>query len=102
MNSSFPQTDPHTASLIAAFAFCSTFVLRPFGALIFGYIGDHIGRRTTVIITTMMMAVSCLIMANLPTYDQIGITAAWIVTLCRLLQGLSLYGRNRWSPNLYN
>jgi MFS transporter, MHS family, proline/betaine transporter len=88
----FPKTDPHTASLIAAFALCSTYVLRPFGALLFGYIGDHIGRKTTVIITTMMMAISCLVMANLPTYEQIGITAAWIVTICRLLQGLSSMG----------
>lgn len=88
----FPKTDPHTASLIAAFAFCSTYVLRPFGALLFGWIGDNIGRKTTVIITTMMMAVSCLIMANLPTYSQIGISAAWIVTICRILQGLSSMG----------
>ncbi len=88
----FPKTDPHTASLIAAFAFCSTYVLRPFGALIFGYIGDTIGRKTTVIITTMMMATSCIIMANLPTYAQIGVTAAWVVTICRMIQGLSSMG----------
>ncbi|MES2608096.1 MAG: MFS transporter [Pseudomonadota bacterium] len=88
----FPKTDPHTASLIAAFAFCSTFVLRPFGALLFGYIGDRIGRKTTVILTTMMMSVSCVIMANLPTYAQVGISAAWIVTICRIVQGLSSMG----------
>lgn len=85
----FPKTDPHTTALLTAFAFCSTYILRPFGALIFGYIGDHIGRKTTVIITTMMMSVSCIIMANLPTYAQIGITAAWLVTLCRVVQGIS-------------
>ena len=88
----FPKTDPHTASLLAAFAFCSTYVLRPFGALIFGWLGDSIGRKTTVIITTMMMAISCLVMASLPTYSQIGITAAWIVTLCRIMQGISSMG----------
>lgn len=88
----FPKTDPHTTSLLTAFAFCSTFVLRPFGALIFGYIGDHIGRKTTVIITTTMMSISCLIMANLPTYAQVGITASWIVTICRMVQGLSSMG----------
>ena len=88
----FPKTDPHTASLLTAFAFCSTWVLRPFGALLFGYIGDNIGRKTTVIMTTMMMATSCIIMANLPTYSQIGISAAWIVTLCRVMQGLSSMG----------
>ena len=88
----FPKTDPHTAALLTAFAFCSTYLLRPFGALLFGYIGDHIGRKTTVIMTTMMMAVSCIIMANLPTYSQIGIAAAWIVTGCRIVQGLSSMG----------
>lgn len=88
----FPKTDPHTASLLSAFAFCSTFVLRPFGALIFGYIGDNIGRKTTVILTTMMMSTSCIIMANLPTYAEIGISAAWAVTICRIVQGLSSMG----------
>lgn len=88
----FPKSDPHTAALLTAFAFCSTYVLRPFGALLFGYIGDHIGRKSTVVMTTMMMAVSCVIMANLPTYSQIGISAAWIVTGCRIVQGLSSMG----------
>ena len=64
----FPKEDPKTAGLLTALAFCSTYVLRPFGALFFGYIGDHIGRKTTVIMTTMMMATSCIIMATLPTY----------------------------------
>lgn len=88
----FPKTDPFTASLLSAFAFCSTYLLRPFGALIFGYIGDHIGRKSTVIITTLLMALSCFIMANLPTYEQIGITAAWLVTICRIIQGMSSMG----------
>lgn len=88
----FPKTDPHIAELLTAFAFCSTYVLRPFGALLFGYIGDHIGRKPTVIITTMMMAVSCIVMANLPTYAEIGIAAAWLVTACRITQGLSSMG----------
>ena len=88
----FPKTDPFTASLLSAFAFCSTFVFRPFGALLLGYIGDHIGRKVTIIISTSMMALSCVIMANLPTYAQIGITASWIVTICRILQGLSSLG----------
>ena len=88
----FPKTDPHTAALLSAFAFCSTYVLRPFGALIFGYIGDNIGRKATVIITTMLMSLSCIMMANMPTYAQIGITASWAVTLCRVIQGLSSMG----------
>jgi len=88
----FPKTDPHTAAVLTALAFCSSYVLRPFGALIFGYIGDNIGRKTTVIITTMMMSISCIVMANVPTYAEIGISAAWIVTTCRLVQGMSSMG----------
>jgi MFS family permease len=88
----FPKTDPHTSALITAFAFCSTYVLRPFGALIFGWIGDNIGRKATVIITTMLMSLSCIIMVNIPTYAQIGIAASWGVTLCRVIQGLSSMG----------
>jgi MFS family permease len=85
----FPQTDPHTASIITATAFCSTFVFRPIGALVFGWIGDNIGRKSTVIITTFMMAISCLMMAVLPTYAEIGLTATILITMCRILQGIS-------------
>lgn len=89
----FPKTDPFTASLLSAFAFCSTYLLRPFGALILGYIGDHIGRRATVVITTFIMSLSCvIIMANLPTYAQIGISAAWLVTIYRITQGMCAMG----------
>jgi MFS family permease len=88
----FPITDPHTASLMAAFAFCSTFVFRPIGALIFGWMGDHLGRKSTLIATTILMSLSCIVMANLPTYAQIGITATWIVTFCRMAQGMSSMG----------
>lgn len=90
----FPKTDPFTASLVSAFAFCSTFVLKPIGALLFGYIGDKVGRKHTVIITTMIMAVSCIIMANVPTYAQIGIAASWVITICRALQGMSSIGES--------
>ena len=51
----FPQYDPHTASLMAAFTFCVTFIFRPIGALIFGWVGDHIGRKATIIITTIIL-----------------------------------------------
>ncbi|MBS0186379.1 MAG: MFS transporter [Proteobacteria bacterium] len=88
----FPKTDLKTESLLTAFAFCSTYLFRPLGAIFLGYIGDNFGRRVAVILTTMIMAISCIIMATLPTYAQIGITAAWIVTICRVAQGLSSMG----------
>jgi len=88
----FPPIDPKMASVLAAFAFCSTYVLRPLGALVFGYIGDNYGRKPTVIITTTAMAIACLIMANLPTYAEIGISAAIIVSVLRIVQGMTSMG----------
>lgn len=90
----FPKFDPFTNSLLSAFTFCSTFALKPVGALLFGHIGDKVGRKHTVIITTMIMAISCIIMANVPTYAQIGITASWVITICRALQGMSSIGES--------
>ncbi|MFU7503384.1 MAG: MFS transporter [Candidatus Tisiphia sp.] len=58
----------------------------------FRWLGDNIGRKTTVIIMTFIMALSCIMMANLPTYAQIGITASWLITICRILQGISSMG----------
>ncbi|MEI8295762.1 MAG: MFS transporter [Alphaproteobacteria bacterium] len=88
----FPKTDPQTAALLAAFTFCATYVFRPIGALIFGWMGDHLGRKSTIIVTTVMMSISCVIMANLPTYAQIGISAGWIMLICRMVQGMSSMG----------
>ena len=66
----FPHADK-TMEIMSAFAvFATGFIMRPLGAILFGYIGDNIGRKATVIITTFMMAISCVIMANLPTYEQ--------------------------------
>jgi MHS family proline/betaine transporter-like MFS transporter len=88
----FPKTDTHTQALLSAFAFSSAFVFRPIGALVFGYIGDTYGRKATIMLTTFIMATTCLIMANAPTYAQVGVAAAWLVTLCRALQGIASMG----------
>lgn len=88
----FPKYDAHATSLLSAFAFCATFVMRPFGALFFGWLGDNIGRKPIVTITTIMMAFSCFVMAVVPTYAQIGIAASVIMTLCRVIQSISSTG----------
>ncbi len=88
----FSKSDPHTASILSAFAFCATFVFRPIGAVLFGWIGDKVGRKATVVITTFMMAFCCLVMFSLPTYEQIGITASALITICRIVQGMSSLG----------
>ena len=91
----FPKTDPFTASLLSAFAFCSTYLLKPFGALIFGYIGDFIGRKLVIVITTLIMAITCTTITFLPTYAQIGITASVVITICRMLQGMAASAESR-------
>ncbi len=88
----FPKTDPFIAQLLAAFAFCSSYLFRPLGALIFGWIGDNIGRKHTVVITTTMMAVCCVMIFALPTYAEIGIWSSIGITICRVLQGMSSMG----------
>ncbi len=88
----FPKTDPYTASLLAAFTFSSTYILRPVGALVFGYLGDNFGRKSTIIITTSLMAFCSFVIASLPSYEKIGLTASIIMVLCRMLQGFSSIG----------
>jgi MFS transporter, MHS family, proline/betaine transporter len=88
----FPATDPHTKKLLTALAFCSTFVFRPIGALIFGHIGDKIGRKHTIMITTGIMSACCITMAMLPTYSELGLRATYVMIGCRVLQGMSSMG----------
>jgi MFS transporter, MHS family, proline/betaine transporter len=88
----FPSTNPRVGALLSAVAFCSSYVFRPLGAILFGYIGDNIGRVSTLIITTAMMALSCFIMAILPTYAEIGILASVIMIGCRILQSIAVTG----------
>ena len=85
----FPVSDSRIRAFIPAFSFLSTYFLRPFGALFFGYLGDTIGRKPTIILTTIVMSLCCITMAGLPTYEQIGITAPIVLTICRMLQGAS-------------
>ena len=88
----FPKTDPTTAKLFAATAFCLTYVLRPIGGFIISRIGDTIGRKFTIMLTTFVMAFACVIMATAKTYEEVGITATIVVMLCRVLQGFSSLG----------
>lgn len=88
----FPEFDNHTRLLVDSFTFCITFIFRPVGAFIFGYAGDHMGRKFIIILTSILMAIACLTMAFLPTYAQIGITASYIMIGCRIIQSMSSIG----------
>ncbi|MCF8462885.1 MAG: MFS transporter [Rickettsiaceae bacterium] len=88
----FPPAEGTNAQLISAIAFCSTFVFKPFGAIILGYVGDKIGRKFTTLVGIFSVAFCSLTMAILPSYAQIGISAAIILTLCRMTLSLFSMG----------
>jgi MFS family permease len=82
-----------TAALLSAFAtYAAGFLVRPFGALIFGRIGDLVGRKYTFLVTIMVMGTSTFLVGLLPTYSAIGWTAPILLVTLRLLQGLALGG----------
>ncbi len=85
----FPQSGYFSKAQIAAFSLWSSHALRPLGAIFFGRIGDLVGRKAAVILSATVMAVCCLTLAALPTYQQIGIVAPIILTLCRMVQGIA-------------
>jgi len=88
----FPNDNP-TASLLAGFAvYGAGFAVRPFGAIVFGRIGDVIGRKYAFLLTVMIMGGATTIVGILPTYAQIGILAPTILVILRLAQGLALGG----------
>lgn len=85
----FSPDNSYSVKILSAFAYCSTFVFRPFGAIIFGWIGDSIGRKSAILISTFLMACTCIGIVILPTYEEIGFTAAILVTICRAMQGIA-------------
>jgi MFS family permease len=88
----FAGTDPNTAFIFALLAFAAGFIVRPFGALVFGRLGDMIGRKYTFLVTILIMGVSTFIVGLLPNYATIGIAAPIILITLRILQGLALGG----------
>lgn len=88
----FPKGDPTVALLVSLAAFGTGFALRPLGALVFGHLGDRIGRKTTFLITLGLMGASTTLIGLLPTYRQIGMLAPVLLVSLRLLQGLAVGG----------
>lgn len=88
----FDGSDPAVAVLLTFATFAAGFVARPIGSLIFGHIGDRVGRRTAVIGAIMLMGISTGIIGVLPVYDTIGVFAVIGLVLMRLFQGISAGG----------
>ena len=88
----FSGVNETTAFIFALLAFAAGFFVRPFGALIFGRLGDLIGRKYTFLVTIVIMGLSTALVGMLPSYAQIGVAAPIILISLRLLQGLALGG----------
>jgi metabolite-proton symporter len=88
----FPNDDPLTGTLNAFGVYFVGFLARPVGAAIFGHYGDRIGRKSTLIITLLLMGIATFLVALVPTYEQIGIWGAIILTLLRFIQGVGVGG----------
>ncbi|MCX8490477.1 MAG: MFS transporter [Cyclobacteriaceae bacterium] len=88
----FPKTNPTAAFLSTLATFAAGFVVRPFGALVFGRLGDKVGRKYTFLVTLVLMGGSTFAIGLVPNYETIGIFAPLIILLLRLLQGLALGG----------
>src|ERR1700741_594960 len=88
----FPNEDPLTATLAAFGTYCIGFLGRPIGAAIFGHYGDRIGRKATLIATLLLMGIATFLIAFVPTYAEIGIWGAVILTVLRMIQGIGVGG----------
>src|SRR6188474_1233818 len=88
----FPKENPTAALLSTLAIFAAGFIVRPFGALVFGRLGDLIGRKYTFLLTLILMGGSTFLIGLVPSHDSIGIWAPILVLLLRLLQGLALGG----------
>src|SRR5712691_6128631 len=88
----FPKGNPTVAFLSTLAPFGTGFAVRPFGAIVFGRIGDLIGRKYAFLITLLIMGGATFVIGLLPTYEQVGVAAPVILVLLRLVQGLALGG----------
>ena len=91
-NQFFSALDPASRTIFSLLAFAAGFIVRPFGALVFGRLGDMIGRKYTFLVTILLMGLSTFIVGLLPNYASIGVAAPIILIVLRMLQGLALGG----------
>lgn len=91
-NQFFPKTNPTAALLSTLATFAAGFIVRPFGALVFGRLGDLVGRKYTFLLTLVLMGGSTFAIGCIPSYESIGFLAPILVLILRLIQGLALGG----------
>jgi MFS family permease len=94
----FSNLDPAVGTILSYVTFFAGFAARPFGAAFFGHWGDRIGRKALLVVTMLLMGVSTMIVGLLPTYEQIGMWGAVLLTVLRMMQGIAVGGE--WSGSV--
>jgi metabolite-proton symporter len=88
----FPTLDPFAGQIASFSTFTIGFIARPLGGVIFGYLGDRIGRKSALVATLLLMGLSTVLIGLLPTYDNIGLAAPLLLAILRFIQGLGVGG----------
>ncbi len=88
----FPDDDPFVGQILSFATFTVGFLARPIGGVLFGYMGDRVGRKSTLVATLLLMGISTLLIGFLPTHAEIGIAAPILLTMLRFIQGLGVGG----------
>ncbi|WP_456479955.1 MFS transporter [Nautilia sp.] len=89
----FPEEDKIVGIILTFGVFATGYLFRPLGGIIFGYIGDNKGRITALRVSILLMAIPTVIIRFMPTYQNIGVFAALILVLLRIVQGISVGGK---------
>jgi metabolite-proton symporter len=88
----FPEFDPFVGQILSFTTFTIGFLARPLGGVVFGYLGDRIGRKATLVTTLLLMGISTMVIGFLPTYEKIGAVAPLLLTALRFIQGVGVGG----------
>ena len=88
----FPQYEPVAGTMAAFATYAIGFLLRPLGGVLFGHLGDRVGRKSVLVVTLLMMGLSTFLVGLLPTYDKVGVLAPVLLVALRSVQGLALGG----------
>jgi metabolite-proton symporter len=88
----FPTFDPFVGQILAFTTFTVGFIARPLGGVVFGYLGDRVGRKSTLVATLLLMGISTVLIGLMPTYNQIGVAAPLLLAALRFIQGIGVGG----------
>jgi metabolite-proton symporter len=88
----FPSASPFQGQILSFSSYAAGFLTRPVGAMLFGHLGDRVGRKATLVATLLLMGISTLAIGFLPTYNQFGVAAPLLLTAARFIQGIGVGG----------